>query len=174
VVALLLLFQNQIPDTTKEILVIYESMRPQWFSAVWPAARNLFALLALMDFAVAGGRLMLERHSLEEWMAALLQKVMGTLAFFALLIYGVDWMDAIINSFRELGQRGAAVSGISPGEIFLQGLNIAGAIVGSASAWAYITDLAGALAAVLASFVVAISFALIATSYMVVLVESFF
>ena len=162
-----------IPDITNEMLTMYGAFRPQWFSAVWSSARNLFALLALAEFAWAAGWLWLERRSLEEWAAGLLKQVMIIGLFYAVLLNGVDWMDTIVGSFQLMGERGAGVGSLSPGDVFLRGINIGGALLSATSAWAYITNLAGALTSVFTALITVISFALIAVSYLSTLVEAF-
>lgn len=169
----MLLLQAQLPDLSTEVLLMYKAIRPQWFAAVWPAAKQLFFYLALIDFSIAMGRLMLERHSLEEWVSAFLRKFLVLMAFYALLINGMDWMEAIIASFEELGIRGSTGSVLSPGDIFMRGINIGGSIMASSSAWGYLTGIGSSLAAVFAGFMVVIAFTLITTSYMMALIESF-
>lgn len=170
---MMIILQAQLPDVSNEILALYNSIRPQWFAAVWPAAKQLFFLLCLIDFSIAGGRLMRERHSLEEWMAGLLKQTLIIGAFYALLVFGVDWIGAIISSFQQIGIRGSGVADISPGDIFFRGLNIGAAIMEQANAWAYLTNFAGALGAVFSGLITMICFALIATAYLMVLLESF-
>jgi type IV secretion system protein TrbL len=170
----MLLLQAQLPDLSTEVLLMYKAIRPQWSAAVWPAAKQLFFILAGIDFAWAMAKLLMERHSLEEWVYGLLKQVMIICAFYALLINGTDWMEVIIASFEELGIRGSGAGVVlSPGDIFFRGLNIGGSILDSGSTWGHLTNPGAAAVAVLAAVLIVISFTLITTSYMMALIESF-
>src|ERR1700733_3553053 len=82
------------------ILNQYRDQRTTWFGAVWPFANTLFGLLATIEFAWSAAVMLLERSDMQSWTSALIRKLMWIGAFYALLIYGRNWIPAITDSFE--------------------------------------------------------------------------
>ncbi|MBV8817815.1 MAG: type IV secretion system protein [Acidobacteriaceae bacterium] len=82
-------------------------------------------------------------------------------AFYALLLYGRQWIPAIIDSFSQLGGTTAGINGnqgLSPSDVFTQGLIIAAALMDAASSSAFFTNPGTGLAVMLAAALVVIAF----------------
>ena len=116
--------------TANDILSQMRSFRGQWMTNVWTYARNLFWLLAFIEFAWSVIALALDKTDRQCWMAGLVRKLMWIGAFYALLQNGSTWIPAIIDSFELIGSSAAGMSGpLDPGSVFVQGLTIAGSLL---------------------------------------------
>lgn len=76
--------------------------RITWITNTWPYANTLFALLATIEFAWSAAVMALEKSDLQSWTSALIRKIMWLGAFYALLLFGRQWIPAIIDSFSQL------------------------------------------------------------------------
>jgi type IV secretion system protein TrbL len=161
--------------TANDILSQMRSFRGQWMTNVWTYARNLFWLLAFIEFAWSVIALALDKTDLQCWMAGLVRKLMWIGAFYALLQNGSTWIPAIIDSFELIGSGAAGMSGpLDPGSVFVQGLTIAGSLLGGASASAFMSgDIGSALICVLGALIIVVSFVIITINFVVTLVESY-
>lgn len=161
--------------TTNDIISQMRSFRGQWMTNVWTYARNLFWLLAFIEFAWSVIALALDKTDLQCWMAGLVRKLMWIGAFYALLQNGSTWIPAIIDSFELIGSGAAGMSGpLDPGSVFVQGLTIAGSLLGGASVSAFMSgDIGSALICVLGALIIVVSFVIITINFVVTLVESY-
>ena len=161
--------------TTNDVISQMRSFRGQWMTNVWTYARNLFWLLALIEFAWSVIALALDKTDLQCWMAGLIRKLMWIGAFYALLQNGSTWIPAIIDSFELIGAGAAGMAGpLDPGSVFVQGLSIAGSMLGGASASAFMSgDIGSALICVLGALIIVVSFVIITINFVVTLVESY-
>lgn len=156
-----------------QILEQYRSQRATWFSNVWPFANTLFGLLAVIEFSWSAAVMLLEKADLQSWTAALVRKIMWLGAFYALLIYGRWWIPAIVDSFEQIGQTASGTGPMSPSDVFVRGLNIAGALMDSASTSAFFTNTGVCLALVFAAAITVLSFIAITIQFVVAMVESY-
>jgi type IV secretion system protein TrbL len=118
----------------------------------------------------------LEKADLQSWTSALLRKIMWLGAFYALLLYGRQWIPAIIDSFSQLGGSAAGINGsqgLSPSDVFTQGLNIAAALMDAASSSAFFTNPGTCIAVMIAAALVVIAFIAVTIQYIVAVVESY-
>jgi type IV secretion system protein TrbL len=161
--------------TTNDIISQMRSFRGQWMTNVWTYARNLFWLLAFIEFAWSVIALALDKTDLQCWMAGLVRKLIWIGAFYALLQNGATWIPAIIDSFELIGAGAAGMAGpLDPGSVFVQGLSIAGSLLGGASASAFMSgDIGSALICVLGALIIVVSFVIITINFVVTLVESY-
>ena len=156
-----------------QILDQYRSQRTNWFANVWPFANTLFGLLAVIEFAWSAAVMLLEKADLQSWTAALVRKIMWLGAFYALLVYGRWWIPAIVDSFEQIGQTASGSGPLSPSDVFVRGLNIAGALMDSASTSAFFTNTGVCLALVFAAAISVLSFIAITIQFVVAMVESY-
>ena len=163
-------------NNPSQILQQYRSFRTTWITNIWPYANTLFALLAVIEFAWSAAVMALEKTDLQSWTSALIRKIMWLGAFYALLLYGRQWIPAIIDSFSQLGGSAAGINGnqgLSPSDVFTQGLNIAAALMDAASSSAFFTNPGTCLAVMLAAALVVIAFIAVTIQYIVAVVESY-
>ena len=174
-VALPQLALAQYGQTPGDLLDTFRTLRPNWFAAAAGAANRLVGLLALIEFAWTAVILVLDKSDLQGWTAALIRRMMFVGAFMALLVNGPTWIPAIIDSFAILGQNAAGVGGVglSPGAVFLRGLDVASALGDSASRAGFFVNPASALALVLAALLTFLSFVVISVHFIMALVESY-
>jgi type IV secretion system protein TrbL len=163
-------------NNPSQILQQYRSFRTNWMTSVWPYANTLFGLLATIEFAWSAAVMSLERTDLQSWTAALVRKIMWLGAFYALLLFGRQWIPAIIDSFSQLGGSAAGINGsqgLSPSDVFTQGLNIAAALINAASSSAFFTNPGTCIAVMIAAGLVVLAFIAVTIQYIVAVVESY-
>ena len=163
-------YNTKVPSS---ILDQFRNLRPNWIANVWVYANSLFGLLALIEFAWSAAVMLLEKSDFQSWTAALVRKMMWLGAFYALLLFGNSWIPAIIDSFTAIGQSASGVAALSPGAVFAQGLQIAGALMGGASGSAFLTNPGTSLALVLCALLIVISYIVITINFVVTIVESY-
>jgi type IV secretion system protein TrbL len=163
-------------NNPSQILQQYRSFRTNWMTSIWPYANTLFALLATIEFAWSAAVMALEKTDLQSWTAALVRKIMWLGAFYALLLFGRQWIPAIIDSFGQLGGNAAGINGnqgLSPSDVFTQGLNIAAALMDAASSSAFFTNPGTCIAVMIAAALVVLAFIAVTIQYIVAVVESY-
>lgn len=164
---------GQASSNPSKIMDQYRSQRIQWTTNIWPYANTLFGLLAVIEFAWSAAVMLLEKTDLQSWTAALIRKVMWIGAFYALLLNGRLWIPWIIQSFEQIGESASGVAALSPSAVFSQGLNIAGALMDSASTSAFFTKPGSSLALVFAALIIVLSYGIITLQFIVAMVESY-
>jgi type IV secretion system protein TrbL len=163
-------YNTTIPSS---IMDQFRNQRANWASNVWVYANALFGLLAIIEFAWSAAVMLLEKSDLQSWTSALIRKMMWLGAFYAVLLFGNSWIPAIIDSFTAIGQNASGVVALSPGDVFAQGLQIAGALLGGASTSAFFTNPGPSLALVFCAMLIVISYVIIAINFIVTMVESY-
>src|SRR5215469_7794801 len=124
-----------------DILQQFRDQRVQWTTNIFVYANTLFGILAVIEFAWSAAVMLLEKTDLQGWTSALVRKIMWIGAFYALLLNGATWIPAIIDSFNQIGANAAGIGvTLSPGDIFSQGLTIAGALMDAASSSGFFTN----------------------------------
>ena len=161
---------QQVPS---QMLNQYRNQRITWMTNVWPFANNLFFWLALIEFTWSAVLMVLEKTDLQSWTACLLRKIMWIGAFYALLINGRNWIPTIVDSFNILGQQASGTGPMSPSDVFMRGLNVAGALMDGASSSAFLTNPGTSLACVLAAALTVLAFIGITIQFVVAMVESY-
>lgn len=163
-------------NNPSQILQQYRSFRTNWMTSIWPYANTLFGLLATIEFAWSAAVMALEKTDLQSWTSALVRKIMWLGAFYALLLFGRQWIPAIIDSFSRLGGNAAGINGnqgLSPSDVFTQGLNIAAALMDAASSSAFFTNPGTCIAVMIAAALVVLAFIAVTIQYIVAVVESY-
>lgn len=163
-------FGQQAPS---QMLNQYRNERITWMTNVWPYANNLFFWLALIEFTWSAVLMVLEKTDLQSWTAALIRKVMWIGAFYALLINGRNWIPTIVDSFNILGQQASGSGPMSPSDVFMRGLNIAGALMDGASSSAFLKNPGTSLACVVAAALTVLAFIGVTIQFVVAMVESY-
>ena len=164
-------FNTTVPG---DIMSQFRSQRTLWTTNVWVYANNLFGILALIEFTWSAAVMLLEKSDLQTWTAALVRKIMWIGAFYALLINGRFWIPAIIDSFTQMGAGAAGLgSPLNPGDVFGQGLMIAGGLMDSGASSAFFTKPGTSLALIFAAIIIMLSYIIITLNYIVTFVESY-
>jgi type IV secretion system protein TrbL len=141
---------------------------------VTTAANRLFGALALVEFAWTAAVLLMERTDLQGWTAGLIKRMMFIGAFYALLVNGPVWIPAIVDSFQIIGRNAAGLAaGLSPGDVFLRGLDITNSLCSTASATGFFSNPAGAFALVLAGLIIFLAFVVVSVHFIMAMVESY-
>ncbi|HEY1754304.1 MAG TPA: P-type conjugative transfer protein TrbL [Bryobacteraceae bacterium] len=164
-------FNTTVPG---DIMSQFRNQRILWTTNVWVYANNLFGILALIEFTWSAAVMLLEKSDLQTWTAALVRKIMWIGAFYALLINGRFWIPAIIDSFTQMGAGAAGLGNpLNPGDVFGQGLMIAGGLMDSGASSAFFTKPGTSLALIFAAIIIMLSYIIITLNYIVTFVESY-
>lgn len=139
---------GQVGQAPGNILRNYEALKITWLNTMTVAARRLFGILAAIEFAWAAAILVLDKTDLQSWTSALIKRIMFIGGYFALLLNGRDWIDAIIKSFIQLGSTASGLppTGTAPGAIFDIGLQMASLLATTADSVGWFDHFATALA----------------------------
>lgn len=164
-------FNTSVPG---DIMTQFRNQRITWTTNVWVYANALFGILAVIEFAWSAAVMLLEKSDLQSWTAALVRKIMWIGAFYALLINGRIWIPAIIDSFTQIGAGAAGLGApLNPGDVFAQGIGIAGALLDAASTSAFFTNPGSSLALAFAALLIVVSYIVITINFLVTFVESY-
>lgn len=163
----------ELTDFLTTILTNYQNGAANWQSKLQTYAQTLFWLLATIEIAYAGIRLVVRGADFAEWASELVNQILFIGFFAALLQNSNAWATAIVNSFTTAGA--AAAGGAAgaqtavPTTIFGTGLSLAKTILNLPSDYnpgVYLSHW-------LAAGVMVVCFALMAAFYIVALVESY-
>ena len=164
-------FNTTVPG---DIMTQFRDQRTTWTTNVWVYANALFGILAVIEFAWSAAVILLEKSDLQSWTAALVRKIMWIGAFYALLINGRIWIPAIIDSFTQIGARAAGLGGpLNPGDVFMQGIAISGALLDAASNSSFFSNPGSSLALAFAAILIVVSYIVITINFLVTFVESY-
>ena len=166
---------GQVGQAPGNILGKFEALKNTWLITMTAAARRLFGLLAVIEFAWAAVLLVLDKTDLQSWTSALIKRIMFIGGYFALLLNGKDWIDAILKSFIQLGSTasGLPLTGTAPGAIFDVGLQMSSLLIDTADSVGWFDHFATAMALMIASLIVLLSYVVITLTYIVTMIESY-
>lgn len=160
-----------------------------WMTKSLEYATTLFFGLAALEFAWSAIQLTLKKSELSEIAVATLFKVMSIAFFAMLLIKAPEWVPAIMNSFVQAGQGVSGASNLSPSNLFMKGVEVAGNLATkgmninneqNASISAILTSGTGlgswmlsAIIIGLSAIMIVLAFAIVAIQLFVALIESY-
>jgi type IV secretion system protein TrbL len=144
-----------------------------WETNIFGYAKDLFALLAIIELGWTAALLVLEGAGLQTWVFRFIRSAMAILAFYTILLYGNQWFPAVISSFTQIGANAAGISSISPTQVFVQGLKIAGTMMAAASDSGFLLHMGSGLTIILCALVILLCWALVTLSLILTWVESY-
>jgi type IV secretion system protein TrbL len=159
--------------TPGDILTQYHDAMVTWETNVFTYAKELFALLATIELGWTAVLLVLEGAGLQTWAFRFIRSAMAILAFYTILLYGNQWFPAVISSFTQIGANAAGISSISPTQVFVQGLKIAGAMMAAASDSGFLLHMGSGLTIILCALVILLCWSLVTLSLILTWVESY-
>lgn len=152
------------------LLELIRNNANQWSSRLQGYARQLFWSLVVIDLVLVFGPLVLRNADFGELMEAFVKFVLIVGFFASLLIFSVQWSEAIVNSFRQAGASAAGVGfQLTPGDMFSLGVELAYTV--SDVGTGFNPGLALAIAG--SALIILVCFAFIAAFMAVTLVESY-
>lgn len=154
----------------------YKTASSGWESTLAGYAKSLFLKLALLEilwfvlmkFLIAG-------KGGEEFLGALIGRLLPLLFFYAILLNFDTWVPYIIDSFSKAGQTASGTTALTPSAVVDTGLKLAGKILSTGTNLGLLSNgsIGAALSSVLASIGIVIAFAVIAGQLLVTLIESY-
>jgi type IV secretion system protein TrbL len=120
------------------------SVSQGWFSRIQSLVRPTFLLLAAIEFCWAAAVWAFEKDSLNSLAMEMIKKFMLHGFFFAVLLYAQDWLPAIFDTFKTVGEQagGEGVTGISTDGIITQGMETIARIWAQFSSFGFISQFA--------------------------------
>ncbi len=151
------------------LLELIRNNSNQWSSRLQGFARQLFWSLVVIDFVLLLGPLVLRNADFGELMEAFVKFILIVGFFASLLIFSVQWSEAIVNSFRQAGATAAGVGmQLTPGDLFSLGVELA-YTVGDVN----MMNPGVAVSVAISAVIILLCFAFIAAFMAVTLVESY-
>jgi len=117
-----------------KILNSYQSATNKWISQLLKYAKDLFLLLAGIEFSWTAIILLFEQRELEGWVAAFIRKLMWISFFYAVLLNAPTWIPAIIDSLRIIGQNVGNTGTMTADDILNFGISLGGQVLTAAGA----------------------------------------
>jgi type IV secretion system protein TrbL len=152
------------------LLTLIRASANSWSGVLRGYATDIFWTLAIMQFVWKFGLLALKQTDITEIAAELIRWIVIIGFYAALLLYSVDWAQAIINSFRQAGAAAAGTSAqLQPGDLFALAVEL-GRTVASVG----LTDPVTAVVVALSATLIVMCFTFIAAFLMVTLIEAYF
>jgi type IV secretion system protein TrbL len=109
-------------STIEQMTAAFQQRAHNWESSLTGVAAKLFWILAGIEFTWTAVQLALKKAEEEEWLSALVGRVMYIGFFWALLMHSADWCRAIIESFREAGGVASGLHALHPEAVIGIGL----------------------------------------------------
>jgi type IV secretion system protein TrbL len=144
-----------------------------WYAALFDYANNLFLMLATIEIGLGAIHWMVAQQSHDYIAMGLFRKILWIGFMYAVLLFAHDWIPAIINSFMQAGIDAADIEGINPGEVFLQGLGLAGSMLKSLVHASLLFQPATVLTGLFAAFLLFIAFCAISYQLALTLMEAY-
>lgn len=155
--------------TFSGLLDLIRSNANQWSSRLQAYARQLFWLLVTIDFVLIFAPLILRNADIGELFSELMRFILMVGFFASLLIFSVEWSEAIINSFRQAGATAAGVGlQLTPGDMFSLGVKLAYTV-----SEVNTLNPGVALAVAISAIIILLCYAFIAAFMALTLVESY-
>lgn len=151
------------------IVDAFKNKTANWGDKLLPMAKQLFWLLAFIEFAWAMIGLAFRSSDIGDWVSTIINQIMFIGLFYWFLINSTSFGKDILNSFRIAGEQAGGAS-LAPTQIFNNGIEIVSKMLDSIS----VTSPIDSLSMVIASIVVIACFALIAAFTILAIVESYF
>jgi len=158
-----------------DIVRDYETISTAWFSALGPIAHRIFWTLVAIQLTWSAIWWVMDREDGLGVISSLLRQVVAIGFFYALLLNGVSWIPAVIQSFSQAGATasGIRITDLSPTGIFDQGLALANKILNAIADLGLLDGFFASLVAGITALIVVVAFAIIAGQLLVAQVESF-
>ena len=160
-------------QTPANILDQFHNASQLWLVNIMSTAQYLFWALAVLDFIVMASSLLVEGSDFHGWAAGLTRKVLFIGFWWTLLVNAQDWLPSIVSSFSTLGQRASGTAAVHPTDVFTTGLQLAAALVDGGVGLDALVEPATALFSIVAAIIVAISYALIAVTFLMTVIEGY-
>ena len=163
---------EQTTNSLDTIVNLFKGNASKWEETLTNYAKSLFWLLATIEMAYMGIRLVLRAADVAEWATELVNQILFIGFFYALLTHSSVWANAIVQSFRTAANQAVAAAGgtplIAPSDVFAIGLNMANTILDKQS-WNPIA----AAGVIIFALILVWCYAEIAAFLVVALVESY-
>lgn len=157
------------PGVIDSIVLSFKTTAATWEATLQRLAMGTFALLATLQLTWAIMTLIFRNQTSDIW-SELINQIMSIGLFLWLLTTTSVWAPLIIQSFRFAGGAASGLTVVSPGDVFVIGVNIASGLWQQMSIWSP----AQSIVFVVCALIVLMCFAWIAATMVIALVQSYF
>ena len=151
----------------------FQSATGSWEPVLQKYALHLFWILAGIEFAWTGIKLVLEGADIKQFAGELVRRILFIGFFLAVLLNGSTWSSAIVDSLKQAGQNASSAGGgvtvISPDNVFTAGLDVASQVSKAVSFW----HAESSLALLIAALIIIVVFALLAAMLLLAIIEMY-
>lgn len=151
----------------------YQSISGHWLEQILPMARQIFAILGVLEIALSGLLWALQRTTLDQVAAEFVKKSALLSFYFALLIAFPAWIPQIPLGFERAGQVASGTGSLSPSALVDTGITIGNNMMLSFGSLGFLANPSGNILASLTALLVIVSYTAIAAQLTITLVESF-
>lgn len=160
-------------QTPANILDKFHDASKLWLLNITSTAQYLFWALAVLDFIIMATSLFVEGADFHGWAGALTRKLLFIGFWWTLLVNAQQWLPSIISSFNVLGQNASGSTIAHPTDVFTDGLKLAGAVVDGGIGLQNLITPETALFSVIAAVIIVISYACIAVTFLMTVIEGY-
>ena len=155
------------------IVGAYQGHASLWLSRLAPLARDLFAYLAALEFAVAGLVWMFEGRTADVILRGIVRKVLLLGLFWTLIAFFPNFVPNITFGFEKVGQVASDTEAISPSSVIDQGIFVTAQIFDNVTTAGLLAHPAGTFLFPLVALLILLAHVSIAAQLVLVLVESY-
>ena len=161
------------PPVLDALRDMYRTTAATWRGRLTPIAQQTFVILAGIEFAVSGLIWTLKRESLDDLAAKFLLKFTLMAVMLTVVTAVTTWVPPIINGFIAAGEAAVGVHGTaSASDIVDIGRSASMSVLSQLSFSVFMKDPAIVIWSALASFVLFVSFAIVAAQVILVTIEA--
>lgn len=158
---------------TDELTEPYRLIQWDWYYRLSPIAQRTFLTFAAFEFAVSAYVWGFRRQDFDDAVAQFFLKFLLLSVLYFFLIAWIHWGPILTNSLAKAGQIASGQPGLSPTAVAETGIDLHGKMMSKAFGWGLLINTADSFAALVAGFIVTLSFAVIAVQLVIALVESY-
>jgi type IV secretion system protein TrbL len=149
----------------------YANASAGWLQILLPIAQNLFLFLATLELAWSGIWWALAKRHEDVILIPILRRVVQLMFFYSLLLLAPQWIPTIIGSFAHAGQLASGFGSLDPDSVLQQGISIQIAMYSKVALVLAVGP--PAMLVHIPALLFVLSFAVIAGTLLVTLIESF-
>lgn len=150
----------------------FKPFQTTWYNAIKGYAVDLFWKLALLDFLWTTISWVMEKQELPDLLHGLARKIFTLGFFFALLQFSGEWIPAIIDSLRSIGENVGNVKA-TPDGILFKGFEVATGMFKLINKLGVSEKLALAIPVAMLAVVIFLAYAFVAATLLITLIESY-
>ena len=160
-------------DAFSPLHLQFAALAGSWYAVLFTYATRLFQMLALVEIGLGAMLWMQAQQSGDQIGMGLFRKILWIGFMYAVLLFSHEWIPAVVSSFMEAGAQASGVTALNPGEVFNQGLGLAGSLLANLTTLSLLFNPTSTLTGIGAAWILFLSFTFIAIMMAYTLMESY-